>query len=127
MTSFSPPTGGKAKTPTVVDFRDGWKFAFRGSAIKRALADKLNLLEREIADNLSMLQRELGDDTRTIAALLPTFFEDTRSVKSDQLLSLAKRVADLQKERDELTRVALGFVDEIIYVLSPKDMSELGL
>lgn len=116
------------KGPGVVDISGGeWKFGYHGSLIKKALYEKVGMLEEATKDILNQLERELGANMSDVAALLVAVHSPTMNTKARYIKALCERAVELDTMRSRLARAAKGFNDDMVYVISLSDMEEMGL
>lgn len=116
------------KKPAVVDFSTGaYAFGFKGSTVIDSIYEKVKKLETETVLLLETLVREIGDKPKDIASLIVAMHSPTGNVKTRYLHSIVKRIIELEQERTELSRIARGMNNTMIYKLGTKELERFGL
>lgn len=113
--------------PAVIDIRPGWHFAFSGEKLIKAIADKVYRIEAEIVSLVNNIETKLPTDKTGIVGLMVAMHSDTPHGDVRFVQSLCERVVALEEERDTLSRSAIGFAHELVYILDLDDMKKLGI
>lgn len=113
---------------TVVDFSNGhYMFGYPGATIRKSIYEKTRFIQQSVLDLTETIKRELGTDIGSIAAMLVAMEANTGNEKVRYIKSMVKRVSELTSEAEELSSIARGMEDGIVYTLSVTELKKFGL
>ena len=119
----------KREPSRVVDYSKGeYIFGFEGVTIRKSILVRIDLMKQAI----TAARTELADilpvrDAASLVDLFVALQSDDLDVHGMYAVALAKRIVELEKRINELSRIGKGMTDKLNYLLSVKEMELFGL